>query len=390
MSPFESQHCFEHIDKLAYEIGPRQAGSRGDSQAADYIKQHFKDCGLQTRFQKFGFVNKITRARTTVSILAGAFILTLFFNPLLSLAITLAGLALAYSLPKMMPGKWSQNVIGSLKPKGEAKRRLVLGAHYDSAPCTRGRKWTLYLRILLPAVSIAFLILALLRFFGLIPLWWLAWLALGVFLIPTCILPFFIYRKFVSSGANDNATGTAIVLELARVMSESPPENTEIWFAAFGAEEQGLIGSKEFLQRSAEPSTLINLDSLGTGSQLSLILGNGVLRRHHTSPLLNDQISEAAQKLEIGVESVWAPLSGHDHIPFSDKEVNVATLSSIELREKNRLDNFLEGVFKLSQVQTRRHSGLHSLEDVPEKIKLENIENAGSLVLDVIEGYDTG
>lgn len=390
MSPFEPQYCFEHIDKLAYEIGPRQAGSRGDYQAANYIKKHFEDCGLQTRFQKFGFVNKITRIRATTIILAGAFMSTLFFNPLQSLAIALAGLALAYSLPKLMPKNYSQNVIAILKPEGRAKRRLVLSAHYDSAPCTRGREWTLALRISLPLVSLGFLILALLRFFGLIPLWWLAWSILGVFLLPTCTLPFFIYRDFVSPGANDNATGSAIVLETARALSEPLLENTEVWFTAFGAEEQGLIGSEEFAQRSSEPDVLINLDSLGTGSRLSLIQGNGVLRRRQTSPSLNDKILEIGKELGIKINSVWAPLSGHDHIPFSSGGAEIGTLSSIESRKKNRLDRFLERVFGLSQVQTHRHSGLHSLDDVPEKIRLENIENAGRLVLNVIRDYDTG
>jgi hypothetical protein len=48
-------------------------------------------------------------------------------------------------------------------------------------------------------------------------------------------------------GANDNASGTAAVLEIARVMKKNNfmPKST-IMFIAFGAEELGLFGSKDF------------------------------------------------------------------------------------------------------------------------------------------------
>jgi hypothetical protein len=50
-----------------------------------------------------------------------------------------------------------------------------------------------------------------------------------------------------SPGANDNASGVALLLELARLMS-SRPWNKTIIFAAFSAEEQGTIGSRNFVQ----------------------------------------------------------------------------------------------------------------------------------------------
>lgn len=48
-------------------------------------------------------------------------------------------------------------------------------------------------------------------------------------------------------GANDNASGTAAVLEIARVLKENKykPKST-IMFLAFGAEEMGLYGSRDF------------------------------------------------------------------------------------------------------------------------------------------------
>lgn len=62
---------------------------------------------------------------------------------------------------------------------------------------------------------------------------------------------------FVSApGAHDNASGTAATLEVARVMKETNfTPSRSIMFIAFGAEELGLYGSKDF---SADPGVFRN------------------------------------------------------------------------------------------------------------------------------------
>lgn len=73
-------------------------------------------------------------------------------------------------------------------------------------------------------------------------------------------------------GANDNASGTVMVLELARYFSkpENKPECT-ILFALFSGEEAGLLGSKymadNFPFDYSQVKYMINLDMVGAGSQ---------------------------------------------------------------------------------------------------------------------------
>jgi hypothetical protein len=69
----------------------------------------------------------------------------------------------------------------------------------------------------------------------------------------------------IRNGADDNASGTAAVLELARLLRGAPPRRSVI-FVAFSAEEWGLFGSKEFVERAlphARVQAMLNFDMVG-------------------------------------------------------------------------------------------------------------------------------
>ncbi|CAN5403952.1 hypothetical protein BH23BAC3_BH23BAC3_18880 [soil metagenome] len=69
-----------------------------------------------------------------------------------------------------------------------------------------------------------------------------------------------------SPGADDNSSGTAVLLETARVLSENPQPATII-FASLTAEESGLLGAHEFVRVAAEEDLqaagVINNDMMG-------------------------------------------------------------------------------------------------------------------------------
>ena len=74
--------------------------------------------------------------------------------------------------------------------------------------------------------------------------------------------------RTVRPGANDDALGTAGVLELARVLKAGPPLERSVVFALWTAEESGLLGSKAYAENPAYPleTTVVNftLDILQT------------------------------------------------------------------------------------------------------------------------------
>jgi hypothetical protein len=83
----------------------------------------------------------------------------------------------------------------------------------------------------------------------------------------------------VHNGADDNASGTAAVIELARLLSHSKAKHNNYLFIAFSGEELGLFGSKYFTSHpSVDLSTvnyMINMDMVGRLNDSSRVLTVG-------------------------------------------------------------------------------------------------------------------
>ena len=71
----------------------------------------------------------------------------------------------------------------------------------------------------------------------------------------------------IANGANDNASGTTTVLELARYFGNTKKNKRSIIFALFSAEEKGLLGSKHLAKKLKEENinlyTMLNFEMVG-------------------------------------------------------------------------------------------------------------------------------
>jgi hypothetical protein len=117
-------------------------------------------------------------------------------------------------------------------------------------------------------------------------------------------------------GANDNASGTALLLDLLRHFSK--PENQpdlSIAFMAFSAEEVGLLGSDYYVNHPLFPlkniKFLINLDMIGSGS-LGIKVVNGTIFKKEFEKLV--KINSKNEYILTVSERGEAPNS--DHYPF--------------------------------------------------------------------------
>ena len=120
-------------------------------------------------------------------------------------------------------------------------------------------------------------------------------------------------------GANDNVSGSAAVIELAKAFqtSEIKPKRS-IMFLLFAGEEQGLFGSKYFVENlkidSNKIVAMFNLDSVGYGD--SIQVGNG-----KSSPdLLQIAKNIDAENFNLIVKDTWGG-GGADLTPFYEKGI---------------------------------------------------------------------
>jgi len=127
----------------------------------------------------------------------------------------------------------------------------------------------------------------------------------------------------VFNGADDNASGTALLIELSKIIQNSTFNNHNYLFIAFSAEEKGLFGSKAFLnQNLIADSTIIamiNFDMVGRMSEKESklnILGVG-------TALEWDSIITSAYSGPIHINKSVSGVAGSDQMSFYLKNIPV-------------------------------------------------------------------
>lgn len=122
-------------------------------------------------------------------------------------------------------------------------------------------------------------------------------------------------------GANDNASGVALLLELAAHYAR--PENRPAYsvaFLLFGAEEAGLVGSGYFVRHPLVPLSrirfLLNLDLLGTGEEGATVVNGRVYEAAFRQLTALNEAHRYLPRL-----TARGPAANSDHFPFSEAGV---------------------------------------------------------------------
>jgi aminopeptidase YwaD len=123
-------------------------------------------------------------------------------------------------------------------------------------------------------------------------------------------------------GADDNASGTAAIMELARLLAQNRDRlKRSVLVIAFSAEEEGLLGAEYFVQNPTIPRenivAMLNFDMVGRMSNNRVSVSGvgtaaeweGILKTANTESL-NLQLSQSAS-------------GGSDHMPFMRREIPV-------------------------------------------------------------------
>ncbi len=120
-------------------------------------------------------------------------------------------------------------------------------------------------------------------------------------------------------GANDNASGTAMLITMARYFKENPSQYN-IAFIAFAGEEAGLVGSKYFVENPLfklnKIKFLLNLDIMGSGEE-GITAVNATVFEEQFALLqkINSELDLLAKVKKRG------PSANSDHYWFTEKGV---------------------------------------------------------------------
>ena len=167
----------------------------------------------------------------------------------------------------------------------------------------------------------------------------------------------------IHHGADDNASGTAAVIELAKILKASKLKNNNYLFICFSGEELGLFGSKYFTEHpSIELTTanyMINMDMVGRVNEVTHNLNIGGFG---TSPVWAQTINTGNKFFTIKIDSSGTGPS--DHTSFYRKNIPVLFLF------------------------TGIHSDYHKPTDAADKINYSGIWNVLKYVNRVIENTD--
>jgi hypothetical protein len=126
----------------------------------------------------------------------------------------------------------------------------------------------------------------------------------------------------VHNGADDNASGTAAVLELARRIAAGPAPSRTLVFACFSGEERGLLGSYHYVKNPLFPLeqtvAMINFDMIGNLRENRVeVTGTGTA----------DQFEQIAKEADeaVSVDTTLKPgaFGGSDHLPFYQRQIPV-------------------------------------------------------------------
>jgi len=311
----------KHIIKLSEEIGQRKATSRCEELASDYIFNCLDTLNLNPGIVKF---SSFPEQNITWLILFCLFIISgvvylkePYAGFLISIAALISFIAENSGNPiisKILKRGFSQNIIASIEG-GQKRKEIVLLANYDSPrpkiifESSAKKHFGLIFRLLffsMITVTLLYGISALLIFNRVYwlyrPLHWTSFIFLGYIFIIVTITAADMIRKSHSPGANDNASGTALLLELASYFSKNRLENLNLTFLFTGARECSSAGIINFIPKNSadfEDKMFINVTGVGAG-RITFTSTEGNIIRYRCSQELQHIACQASKSTGIG------------------------------------------------------------------------------------------
>jgi hypothetical protein len=166
-------------------------------------------------------------------------------------------------------------------------------------------------------------------------------------------------------GADDNASGTAVVVGLARAFAAAGGARRTLVFVLFGAEETGLIGSGHYVRHAARPlgqtAAMLNFDMVGRMRDGKLTVG-GV----DSGDRLRAATADAARAAGVNADLRSTPFSPSDHTRFYNAGTPVLFF------------------------HTGSHDDYHRPSDTVDKLNVDGMAQVAAIGASVVSALDDG
>ncbi|MET3574217.1 M20/M25/M40 family metallo-hydrolase [Bhargavaea ullalensis] len=385
----DAKRILEDVRKLSVDIGPRVTGTAEEREAAAMIYERLKSYGYEMEVQEFGIPDKMAGHLATshgeevkVSIPSGSGVTSAegLTAPLYD-----AGLGKPEDFTADASGKIALIQRGEIGFRDKIDNAAAAGAAgvliYDNTEQSAPPNMSIGGEVPVPVggikkVSGEALLQDVLQSNGTVTLRVEALTGLTSQNVIAKRLPkkggnheiVYVSAHFdsvpLAPGANDNASGTATALELARVL-KSYPIDKEIRFVFVGAEEIGLLGSEYYVSRltdeeKARSLTNFNMDMVGTAwDNATAIYLNTV---DGLPNLSTESAIAAAQRIGTPSELVLYKRGASDHVSFHE-----AGIPAVNFIRREPGTAALEPYY-------------HSPEDTIEHVSMDRLKEAGDLV----------
>lgn len=288
----------------------RASATKNEHKAAEHIYQIMRNIGLIANMEDFRSQQRMTWELVAIMLFFIAAVTLYFYHQVLAMLSGLAGIVLFWGyfttrfkpLAPLFRFARSSNVVGRLM-HSNAPYKVVVTAHYDTArsgplwnPKTVANFRLNFLIGFVVLVALQALLILRLTSFDFFMTQWLVLIA-GIYIIGHIVVLLISGLKGeLVQGASDNASGVAVMLDLASRLKEASFPLMDFWFVATGSEEVGAVGMSNFLKTYSdelprESTYFINFDNLGSGTP-HYFLGEGMLNFYKFSP----ELIRAAQK----------------------------------------------------------------------------------------------
>jgi len=257
-----------HIQHLAETIGPRGSTTENEAKAADYVAEQLSALGVQPACERF--LSRTSTYSPYIVATGGALLgIFLFWQPqpvgaaaavviiLAVLASLVRELALQDNpLRWIVPTEYSQNVSVTFpgqNPKQPPDPPILVTAHIDTHRTPlffSSRAWQRLFGLLMPISLACTGVLLVLFVIGIVSdarLWRQIALVPGVLELILFALFLQATRSPFTPGANDNASGVAVALDLAERLHNQPLTQHDVILAFTGCEEVGGYGADAFI-----------------------------------------------------------------------------------------------------------------------------------------------